>query len=80
VFFPCCDIPAYSPIQNNRPCFCFIYFVYNFKVFVYIIKSSSSSSSSCSNQGFGPLVDSFLSHTSRSLFNGLPWFPSPFGV
>jgi hypothetical protein len=37
--------------------------------------SSSSSSSSC--QGFGPLVESFRSHTYRSFFSGLPWFLLP---
>jgi hypothetical protein len=39
-----------------------------------------TSSSSCSYQGAGPLVDTFRSHTSRSLFNGLPWFLLPLGV
>jgi hypothetical protein len=40
----------------------------------------TTSSSSCSNQGVGPLVDSFQSHASRSLFNGLPWSLLLFGV
>ena len=30
-------------------------------------------------QGFGPLVDPFRSHVSRSLFKGLPWFLLPVG-
>jgi hypothetical protein len=38
----------------------------------------SWSSSSCSDQGVGRLVDPFLSHASRSLFSGLPWFLLPF--
>jgi hypothetical protein len=29
--------------------------------------------------GFGPLVDPFRSHVSRSLFKGLPWFLLPVG-
>jgi hypothetical protein len=36
-----------------------------------------SSSSSCSYQGVGTLVDTFRSHTYRSLYNGLPWFLLP---
>jgi hypothetical protein len=37
-------------------------------------------SSSCSYQGTGPLVDPLRSHTSRSLFGGLPLFLLPLGV
>ena len=41
--------------------------------------SRSSSSSSYICHGVGPLVDPFLSHVSRSLFKGLPWFLLPVG-
>ena len=43
----------------------------NFIDFRYNIKSKT--------QLVGPLVDSFQSHTSRSLLNCLPWFVLPFG-
>jgi len=36
-------------------------------------------SSSSIFHGVGSLVDPFRSHTSRSLFNGLPWFLLPAG-
>jgi hypothetical protein len=44
----------------------------------HIKSSSSSSSSSCSYQGVVPFVETFRSHASTSLFNGLPWFLLPF--
>ena len=40
----------------------------------------SSSSLSCNYHGGGLPVGPFWSHTSRSLFNGLPWFLLPFGL
>jgi hypothetical protein len=44
------------------------------------LSPSASSSSSCSYQRVGPLVDPFRSHTTKSLFNGLPWFLLSFGL
>jgi len=44
----------------------------------YMLESFKSSSSSIFH-GIGPLVDPFRSHTSRSLFNSLPWFLLPVG-
>ena len=38
------------------------------------------SSSLCGCHGIGPPVDPLRSHTSRKLFNGLPWFLLPFGL
>jgi hypothetical protein len=46
----------------------------------YLNAPKSSSSSSSSQQATGPPVDPLQSHTSRSLFNGLPRFLLPFGV
>jgi len=47
---------------------------------ILLSSSSSSSSSSFSYHWIGPPVDSFRFHTSRSFFNGLPWFLLHFGL
>jgi len=57
-----------------------IYFLGNAHHHHHHRSSSSSSSSSSSYHEVGPLVDSFRSHTSRSLLNGLPWFLLPIGL
>ena len=59
--------PYLASCSISALCFCFCY-------------SMLSSSSPSRYRGVWPLVDPFRSHTSRSLFSGLPWFLLPLGV